>query len=450
MQLSRRLAVAASVLAGLAGSAFGDDPPPPVTAPGATVAPAPTPAPTPAPDPDAPTPDELRDVFAGDQTPAPDVDAPEPPTGTVRVGAYSDSDKTTVIRTLGVLAHNWGAWSFNGTVGIDAVTSASVDVRSSPALSAVDVVTTASGRSSTSGGQMTDKRYQATAGGGWKDSDGHALNLSAAAARETDYSSLSGGINGSYDILDRNATLLGGVSVTDNWVSSVLDSSLHRKMLATGWSGGLARVLTRDDAIRIRYDGKLSTGYLASPYRSVRFGDWNARLGDQQITFMNTIGSTAGLPEKLPGSRLSHAATLEWVHSLALGVALHPELRVAHDDFGISSLGASLGFRIARPEWRLQARYRYYQQTRASFFEDKYTKDPSMYAAYTSDKELGEQRGHLFGLDLAWVLVDAEQANDTRMLLNLQLEASHYVYPGFVLLPSRDSVFASIGLSWEL
>ena len=384
------------------------------------------------------------------ETPAPSAESSEPPTGTVRAGAYADSDKTTVIRTLGVLSHAWGPWSLSGSFGVDVVTSASVDVRSSPALSAVDVVTSASGRSSTSGGQMTDKRFQGTLGAGWKGSEGRAANVTGAVAKETDYTSVSGGINGSYDILDRNATLLAGVTVTDNWVASVLDKSLNRKMLATGWSAGLARVLTRDDAIRIRYDGKLSTGYLASPYRSVRFGDWTAKLGDQQITFMNTIGSAAGLPERLPETRTSHAAVMEWLHSLALGVAVHPEVRVSHDSFGINSASASLELRVARPTWRLQAGYRFYAQTGADFFQDKYTKDPSMYSYYTSDKELGDQYGHLVGLDLSFVLVDAENANDTRMLLNLQLNGSHYTYPGFTLLPSRDSVFASIGLSWEL
>jgi len=34
-------------------------------------------------------------------------------------------------------------------------------------------------------------------------------------------------------------------------------------------------------------------------------------------------------------------------------------------------------------------------------------------------------------------------------LLNLQVEAARYKYPGFVLLSSRDSVFAGIGLTWE-
>lgn len=397
---------------------------------------------------DDPNTTDYRDVLA-DPPPARAASDGDPPTATARVGAYHDSDQTTVWRLLGNIAQTYGQWELSAGLGIDAVTSASVDVRSSPALSAVDTVTSASGRSSTSGGQMTDTRYQGTFGAGWRGSDGRAVSLTSAAAKETDYASVSGGINGSFDVLDRTTTILGGVTLTDNWVSSVIDKTIHRKMFATAWSAGVARVLTPDDAIRVRYDGKLSTGYLPSPYRSVRFGDWTASLGTQQITFMKTIGSVSGLPEHEPESRLSSAIVAEWVHSLALGIGLHPEVRVSHDSWSVESLTAGLDLRVARPGWRLQTGYRFYTQSAANFFSDKYIQDPAMYTYYTSDKELGRQVGHLGQIDLSFVAIEPDTIGDSRLLLNLQLDAVHYSYPGFVLLPSRDSFFISAGLSWE-
>jgi hypothetical protein len=289
-----------------------------------------------------------------------------------------------------------------------------------------------------------------TGGAGWKNSAGDAVNLTAAAATEADYTSVSGGLNGSGDVLDRTLTLLGGITVTDNWVSSILDDSLHRKMFALGWSAGAALVLTPNDALRLRYDGKASQGYLASPYRNVRFGDWTANLGTQQIRFNNTIGSSDGLPEREPDTRVSHALVLEWLHSLALGVGLHPELRVSRDSWRMNSLGAGLDLRYATSAWRMQAGYRFYLQSHAYFFEDKYVHAPATYPYYTSDKELGDQRGHLLRLDLAYVLSDAHGPNESRALLNFQIEAAHYDYLGFLLLPSRDSLFAALGFTWEL
>ena len=394
---------------------------------------------------DTPAPSDYRDVLS--DPPSPPESTGDNPTGTVRGGVYHDSDQTTVWRLLSSIAQSFGQWELSAGFGVDSVTSASVDVRSSPLLSKVDTVTSASGRSSTSGGEMTDTRYQGTVGAGWKGSDGRAANLTSSLAKERDYASISGGINGSFDILDRTTTLLGGLTLTDNWVSSVLDSTIHRKMFATAWSGGVARVLTPDDAIRVRYDGRLSDGYIASPYRSVRFGDWTATLGSQQITFAN---ATDTLAEKEPETRLSSALVAEWVHSIALGIALHPEVRASHDSWGVDSLTAGLDLRVARPTWRLQTGYRFYTQSAAYFFSDKYVDAPAMYTFYTSDKELGRQVGHLGQIDFAWVLIEPDAPGNSRLLLDLQLDLVHYSYPGFTLLPSRDSVFGSVGLSWEL
>ncbi len=409
---------------------------------------------------DAPTADDMRDVLSGeraqnvrttdDEKPAQPSDE-EPATGTIRAGGYTDTDHTTVLRTIGILGKNYGRWHLDGSFTVDAVTSASVDVRTSPALSKVDTITSASGISTTSGGQMHDTRYQGTAGAGWKDSAGHAINGTAALATETDYKSISAGLNGSYDILDRNATLLGGFTLTDSWVSSVLDPNLHGKLFAVGWSGGIARVLTRDDALRLRYDGKASEGDQSSPYRNVRFGNWTTMTNaDHQILFSNTIGSPDGLPERVPQSRISHALTLEWVHSLALGVGLHSSARVARDSWGVTGTTAGIDLRVARSTWRLDAGYRFYRQWGADFFEGKYVNDPSMYRYYTSDKELGQQVGHLATFDIATVLIDKEQDNDSRLLLDAHVDLVHYSYPGFLLLSSRSSAFAELGLIWEL
>ena len=394
------------------------------------------------------------DLPPGETTPEVDADdgnTDPPSTGALQGGVYADSDRTTVWRTLGQLSSTWGNWALDGRVGVDAVTSASIDVRTSPQLGAVDVVTSASGRSMTSGGQMTDTRYEVTGGGTWNDTHGKTATLTASAAHERDYDSVSGGWNGSIDVLDRTTTILGGASVTDNRVSSVLDPTYHGKMFAAGWSLGLARVLTPDDALRLRYDGRGAWGDQASPYRYVRFGDWTTTtMPTGQIVFANTIGGASGLPEKVPEERLSHALVLEWVHALGNHVGVHPSLRVGHDSWGVDSVTAACDLRIALPDWRLAVGYRYYQQTSASFFEDKYTMAPAAYTYWTSDKELGDQRGHLVNLELGIVLHEPTSVHETRLLLDLRADVFRYEYPGFVLLSNRLSTFVSAGLTWEL
>lgn len=446
MQLIRPLVLIAAMTAAASAQAPGETP----------TTPAPAPAPNPGDGSDTPSPDDYRDVLGGEKPTAPDQATPvavsdaEPMTGTGRLGVYHDSDATTVIRGLATATKLWGHWSVTATSVVDAVSSASVDVKTSPALGKVDVVTGASGRSSTSGGEMSDTRYLGTVGVGWNDTRGHALDVTASAASERDYASVSAGLNGSVDIADRNTTLLGGFTATDNWVSSVLDPMLHRKMYAIGWSGGVARVLTPTDAVRVRYDGKLSDGDQASPYRSVRFGAWTTTtLSTGQITFGNTIGSADGLPEKLPETRLATAVTGEWVHALALGIGLHGAVRAAHDSWGIDSLTPAVDLRIAKASWRLQLGYRLYVQSRASFFEDKYTMGPAMYANYSSDKELGRQVGNLGSVDVATAISEPDSPSDARMMLFFHTDVFRYAYPGFALLPSRTSAFIEAGLTWE-
>src|SRR5205085_820902 len=77
--------------------------------------------------------DDLGDADLGMDQTTPTVedtsDTSTPTTGDARLGIYSDSDHTQVIRTLAEIAHLWGPISLDASVGVDAVTSASIDVR---------------------------------------------------------------------------------------------------------------------------------------------------------------------------------------------------------------------------------------------------------------------------------------------------------------------------------
>ena len=119
-------------------------------------------------------------------------------------------------------------------------------------------------------------------------------------------------------------------------------------MYEIGWSGGVAQVVSRLDALRLRYDGAAAIGYQASPYRNVRFGDWQPSIGaNQRITFLDTIGSADGLPETVPNERIRHAVVLEWVHSFTDGLALYTQARLGLDSWGIESASGAAELRAA-------------------------------------------------------------------------------------------------------
>jgi len=355
-----------------------------------------------------------------------------------------------VFRALATVAGAIGRWTLSGSAVVDVVSSASVDVRSSPGLSKVDVVTSASGNTSTTGGKMFDRRLAANLGLGWRDGSGHGVNLSASYANERDYNSVGVGLNGSFDFFERATTLLAGLSFNYDWIGTVLDSKFARHAFGFGWTVGLAQVLGHKDALRLRYDGAIASGYQASPYRNVRFGDWTTTVGiGQRITFANTIGSADGLPELVPDLRIRHAAVLEWVHSLTERLALYGQARLGIDSWGIESASGQLELRVATERWRFRIGYRFHIQSGADFYRSKYVLSPDHYAYYTSDKELSQELGHVVNLGLARVVRPPHYAGDTRVILDGALHVLYYTYPDFVLLKSRAAGFLELGISWE-
>ena len=241
-----------------------------------------------------------------------------------------------------------------------------------------------------------------------------------------------------------------GFNYTYDWVASVLDPTFARQNYELGWSAGIAQVLTRLDAVRLRYDGAATIGYQASPYRNVRFGDWTTSVAqNQRITFLGTLGSADGLPETVPDQRIRHAGVLEWVHSFTDGLALYTQARLGLDSWGIESATGAVELRAATQSWRFRVGYRFYAQSGADFYRSKYLLAPTSYTYYTSDKELSHELGHVANLGISRVLKQAHYAGDTRVLLDVSANVLYYSYPDFVLLSSRTSGFVELGLTWE-
>ena len=358
-------------------------------------------------------------------------------TAALRGGVYADSDHTQVYRSLVSAQGTHGHLTISAQEEVDILTSASADVRASPFLDAL------SGASPTKP-TMSDRRFETTAGVIWNDGNGRIIGGQAVFATERDYTSAGAGLHLAWDFAQRNTTLFGGVNGTANKISSIADASFDRSLGMAGYTLGLAQVVTSRDALRVRYDGAYLDGYQASPYRAVRFGDWHTALrpGGEGLLFLGTIGPASGLPEKIPGTRLRHAAVVEWLHALASGVALAPSYRLAYDDWGVLAHTLDVELRLARWErWQARAGYRFYFQSAADFFHDKYLAAPESYIYYTADKELGDERGHSAMIDVARAF--------RRALVDVKVEYLYYSYPGFPLLGNRSSVFGELGARLE-
>jgi hypothetical protein len=365
-------------------------------------------------------------------------------TAVLREGVYADSDSTYVSRTLLAGQVSWRRFSLGINESVDAITSASTDVRSSPF---IDATTGASVRRVMRSPSMADGRSETNLVGLWHDASGHSAGGSAVFAAEGDYTSAGGGLQVAWDFFERNTTLFAGVNASGNQIRSSLDHAFSRAMFAMGYTLGLTQVLGAGDVLSLRYDGGYLDGYQASPYRAVRFGDWQpmAHPATGGITFLNTIGPETGLPEQVPGTRLRHAAFVQWVHALGDRFALAPSYRISGDDWGLFAQTLEAEVRALLGE-HLQARlsYRFYDQSGADFFRGKYVMPSTAYQLYTADKELGDVVGHSAAAGAAlgfWRRNGADAAS-----VDARFEYLHYSYPGFPLLDARSSVFGEVGL----
>lgn len=371
-------------------------------------------------------------------------ESPEAEHGTVSVrgGVYQDSDETRVVRTLASGQVRVGPIDLSLDQSIDVVSSASIDVRTSPVLDAMSSASVVEAR-------MTDRRFETSLAARLDDDAGRSATLAPFVALERDYRSLGAALRGSLDAFQRNTTFLGGVVVAVDRSSSVFDDRLAQGLTSVSYAAGAAQVVSRRAVARLRYDGAVRVGDQGSLYRYVRFGDWHTapRPDGEGLYFFHTIGPAGGYREQLPDLRLRHALTAEWVQEVLPDLGVLASYRASGDDWGVYShtVAGELRWHAAE-RWLVTGTGRYVYQDAADFWAARYLSAMDTYAHFTSDKELGELRGQDLGLDLQLIL---PEDGVVRGRVELAAHLIHYRYPGNVLIAERTAVFGELGAALE-
>ncbi len=276
----------------------------------------------------------------------------------------------------------------------------------------VDAITSASTSSGAASVQQpfTEKRYEAGLGythqfDGWK------LGGAAKYSTESDYTSLYLGLHGDLELAQKNAVLAAGGGVSLDSVSTTMAGGLggiklqcdphkldagHDSCSLHAYSGSVSfsQILSRDAVAAVTYDVAAMRGYQSNPYRSV-------------ITAAQIIA------ERHPDTRLRQAiaGSLRY-YVTATETTLVAAYRYYRDDWHV---------RAHTPEIRILQqvgpfsdagfRFRYYTQSKASFYEDRYLDNSSAYISddpklskfdgETLEAKLGIY-GEQFGLGGAW------------------------------------------------
>jgi hypothetical protein len=255
-----------------------------------------------------------------------------------------------------------------------------------------------------------------------------AITFAAGAGAESDYTSITGSVNGNVDLPGKNTNL--ALSYTHNF-DQVCDrdngmaTALERRAL-TGAVGGEAHPCVIERVIRGKDDpgvtvwrelsidtaqatwtqnvsptlalqtslfGQVLRGFQANPYRRVR---------------VSGIEAQENLPEVR--GRLALMVQANRYIERVRGTA-HGSLRGYSDTWGVSSGALEMGYsQYAGDALLLHLRGRIYQQSAATFFKDAFFYDTEGPAGeyFTGDRELAPVRNVLFGGKLSYIGVNQD------------------------------------------
>ena len=204
-------------------------------------------------------------------------------------------------------------------------------------------------------------------------------------SRENDYEANSYGFDMSQTFFGGMSTLsMGFILAQDTVMRSDNDFSADRDRY--NFSIGLAQILSSSMLLSLNIEGITEEGYLSNPYRSKR-----------------VFGSFAG-SEIYPRTRSSTAYAMRLKKRLSVGNVVSAGYRFFDDSWAVQAHTLELGYtRQLGEKLVLDVNYRFYDQSKASFFSSDFD---GLYNFMASDKELSTYSAHTVGLVLSRQLFD--------------------------------------------
>ncbi len=152
-----------------------------------------------------------------------------------------------------------------------------------------------------------------------------------------------------------------------------------------GYGVAVSQILTRNMILSLNYEALTDQGYLANPYRKIRFADPTAGIG---YTLADQI---------YPRTRTSNAFSARLKYYLPYRAALDGQYRFFHDSWGILAHTLEIGY--THPMWKqwiFDGSFRYYRQSAASFYSDLFPR--ANFANFVArDRELASFQSYTLG-----------------------------------------------------
>jgi len=171
------------------------------------------------------------------------------------------------------------------------------------------------------------------------------------------------------------------------------DPTFRQRADHRGYTLSLSQILTRNAILNFNYELLTDQGYLANPYRKVRY------LSPGQ-------GEGFTLADQVyPNTRTSNAFSAQLKYYLPWHAAVTGNYRFFRDTWGIVANNFELDYthpkQLAGHKWVFDASLRYYKQGHADFYSDLFPRaDFQNFEA--RDRELAAFRSYTIGLGASW------------------------------------------------
>lgn len=253
----------------------------------------------------------------------------------------------------------------------------------------VDMITSASIDVMATASEYTEEREEMSLGVDYLHGKTF-MGLSYTNSEESDYSANAVSFGISQDFFGDLTTL--GISYGRGWdeVRRNGDENFSEDTERQSFRVDLSQIITKNLLMSLTYQGVTDEGFLNNPYRQVRYLDPTSARGYSYQA------------ELYPRTKTSSATALRGMYYLPYRASLKMEGRIYSDSWGISAWNTEVAYvHPLGDRLTLEAKYRYYDQTAADFYNDLFPyQDAQNFLA--RDKELATYTTHTVGAGVAY------------------------------------------------
>jgi hypothetical protein len=245
------------------------------------------------------------------------------------------------------------------------------------------------------------------------------MSLNYTTSSENDFEAESIHLGVSQDFFGDLTTLTLGYSKGNDEVGKTGDDNFLELAERQNYRLGITQVITKNMILGLSVENISDQGYLNNPYRSVRFLDASSARGYRFET------------EVYPNTRRSNAAAITANYYLPYRASVYGEAKVFSDSWGIEANTVKLGYiHTFGEDWIVELRARHYQQDKADFYQDLYTRSAE-FNFRARDKEMSTFDNLSLGLSLTYEFKFSAANFFKKSTINLDLDHVNYDYDDF-------------------